>query len=402
MATKRSGFHGGGAPAGIATPEELGASARSLSVTSGHSVRDHQRIGAAGHVVQLNADAEDLPRCDTPCRTVPGAGASLQGDLSGSTPSLGSSGESRDPLGALGVRALLASGGGGHPCTVTPASDAPSLNRRYADLLRLSPPLGPASASSEGAGPGTFGTQATSADALAVTLAELREVHRNRELLVRQKVSLELAMQSLCRRLCDGDKTEGGKLYRQVCATKPNPHPLLDLAAEAVRPLRESCRIIEKSADDRGKRLVVLAKRLAVWPWVEGLPGVGAMGLGQIVAEAGDLASYSNPARLWKRMGVGLVDGERQRLVSGNAELNERHGYSKRRRKTLWVLSDSAIKKQGPLREIYLLRKAYEIEATPGLKPNQYHLRALRYMSKRFLRELWREWRRCAGVGVKA
>jgi hypothetical protein len=43
-----------------------------------------------------------------------------------------------------------------------------------------------------------------------------------------------------------------------------------------------------------------------------------------IIAEAGDLAGYSNPARLWKRLGVGLHAGQAQGRLPTNATSEQR------------------------------------------------------------------------------
>src|SRR5579859_4182360 len=57
------------------------------------------------------------------------------------------------------------------------------------------------------------------------------------------------------------------------------------------------------------KNLSVLAKTLEVWPWAQGVRGVGPLSLGQIVAETGDLGLYANPAKVWKRMGLAVFEG---------------------------------------------------------------------------------------------
>ncbi len=143
---------------------------------------------------------------------------------------------------------------------------------------------------------------------------------------------------------------------------------------------------------DLEKRLRKLARQLPVWPWVESVPGFGDLGLAQIVGEAGDLANYPNPAKLWKRMGVAVIGDERQRKVSGADALD--HGYSPQRRSLLWVIGDSLLKKAGPYRDIYLAEKARQAELHPELSRMHVHLRAKRYMEKRLLRDLWRAWRR--------
>ena len=45
-------------------------------------------------------------------------------------------------------------------------------------------------------------------------------------------------------------------------------------------------------------------------------------------------------------------------------------------------------------RQVYLDRKAYELARAPEMSDIHAHKRALRYMMKRYLRNLWVAWRR--------
>lgn len=148
--------------------------------------------------------------------------------------------------------------------------------------------------------------------------------------------------------------------------------------------------------------------------------GFSARGLGTIVGEAGDLALYSTHSKLWKRMGVaviGLGDGlndHRQGAPGSGSSKDDwiREGYSPSRRSKLFVIGDSLIKTTGPYRDVYLARKAYEIERAKALgldvapaakipksrtrefrSDGHVHHRSQRYMEKRLLRDLWRAWR---------
>lgn len=146
--------------------------------------------------------------------------------------------------------------------------------------------------------------------------------------------------------------------------------------------------------------------------FVKQVNGFGEVGFGQIIGEAGDLSLYANPAKLWKRMGLGLVDGERQRKCV-DARKAAAHGYSPIRRSIMFTIGDSLLKKQGPYRELYLARKVYEAQKAeahglsvvaagdiPDGKSKEecmtlmhIHRRAQRYMEKRLLRDLWKAWR---------
>lgn len=148
------------------------------------------------------------------------------------------------------------------------------------------------------------------------------------------------------------------------------------------------------SRADLEKRMERMAEQLPVWHWAEGVRGFGALGLAQIVAECGDLANYDDPAKVWKRMGLGLVDGERQGKRS-NADEALRHGYNPQRRSIMHVIGDSLMKgnREGEYRTYYLSEKARQAEKHPADPPIAAHMRALRHMEKRLLRDLWRAWR---------
>lgn len=183
--------------------------------------------------------------------------------------------------------------------------------------------------------------------------------------------------------------------------------PFVLLSAQAMEPIERERAAIEKE-------MRRLAHALPVWSWVESTPGLGDLGLALITAEAGDVSRYANPGKLWKRLGLAVMDGTRQGGLSKSAPAEAwiAHGYSPRRRSTMWTLGDSLLKAKGPYREVYLARKAYEIakaEASgltvapaakiPAKRKAEFrsqghvHKRAQRYTEKRLLRDLWRAWR---------
>jgi hypothetical protein len=149
------------------------------------------------------------------------------------------------------------------------------------------------------------------------------------------------------------------------------------------------------------KQLDKLAKSLPVYAtFTKPTKGLGAGGLALIIGETGDLSLYANPAKVWKRMGLAVFDGVRQRRVAGNAEEAIRQGYSSHRRQIMWNIGDSMIKVGDTYRQVYLDRKAYELAKNPDAKPIVNHRRAQRYMEKRILRDLWRAWRDLHGVAA--
>lgn len=272
-------------------------------------------------------------------------------------------------------------------------------------------------------------------------IALIRETHMQRQQLHRAEKSLTLQIKAMERRLSgqakqiasttrklpDRDLIEGeASTLLPPMGAMPTPQPscnegqafhddqlhLAGVAYLATMPLHDARALLNKSRLKIERQLTKLAKQLPVWPWVESIHGFGALGLAQIVGEAGDLSNYANPAKVWKRMGLAVIGGIAQQRVSGAAALD--HGYVAHRRAIMFCIGDSLLKKQNEYRELYLLRKEYEVAKAneagllirgkkigdpPRSDPNGVrtilciHRRAQRYAEKRLLRDLWRVWR---------
>jgi hypothetical protein len=172
--------------------------------------------------------------------------------------------------------------------------------------------------------------------------------------------------------------------------------PTTGLLAASQAPLTAQRKLYEREMQKA-------VKGLPVWSWVLAVRGFGPLGLAQIVAECGDLSNYPSPAHLWSRMGVGLGPN-REAFYEGR---------NPARRAILYCIGDSIIKAGGPYWLIYSERKAFEatkpacrrqfkaggecFDQETGLcRKAHLHNRAKRYMEKRLLRDLWREWRRAS------
>lgn len=168
------------------------------------------------------------------------------------------------------------------------------------------------------------------------------------------------------------------------------------------------------------KEMERLASSLPVWTsFGDGVKGFGPRSLAVIIGETGDIGSYATVAKLWKRMGLAVMNGVRQgglRKTASAAEWIE-HGYSARRRSYMFVIGDVLVKNKGVYREVYLTRREYEREQAgvrglivapaakiPAARKAEFisdghvHKRAQRYMEKRLLRDLWQAWRRTLGA----
>ncbi len=110
----------------------------------------------------------------------------------------------------------------------------------------------------------------------------------------------------------DLDEAERKKINAEVKAKieavrkGKDTNPILVRVVGVSDKAREPADEMRKEAEGEMERL---ALQLKVWPWVKSIHGAGALGLATIVAEAGDLNNYANPAKLWKRLGYAPYEG---------------------------------------------------------------------------------------------
>jgi hypothetical protein len=187
--------------------------------------------------------------------------------------------------------------------------------------------------------------------------------------------------------------------------------PLIQLSAQARAIWDDKRELTETIMREK-------ARSLPVFEWVkEHARGIGDLGLARIVGEAPLIGHYRTHERLWKRMGVAVIVGERQQRKSGKEEALV-HGFAPRRRAELWsVCSDTMLRAQwrrgddadgpgaprGPFGEVYRRRKEYTAQRIVATEDLDFKDRgkwtkkrcdsdARLVMSKEFLRDLWRVW----------
>ena len=194
------------------------------------------------------------------------------------------------------------------------------------------------------------------------------------------------------------------------------------------------------------KDMVALAKTLPCYSYVRTVAGLGDLGLGIIIGETGNLSDYATKERVWKRLGLAVINGSAQRRAAGAEGIEQ--GYSPGRRAQVWAqCSDSMFKHQwrgdkdedgknplksrtpvvtparaiGPYGEVYGQRKRHVIErneqglyaervakivdalkrkgsaippenAAGRLTKMHIHNDATRVMTKALIENLWRVW----------
>src|SRR4029434_9391043 len=167
------------------------------------------------------------------------------------------------------------------------------------------------------------------------------------------------------------------------------------------------------------KNMTALAEQLPIMAWVKSVRGAGALGLATIIAEAGDLGNYTNPAKLWSRLGFAPYDGAagstwkrkkwRTRVLT--AEEWTEHPFSGERyalmhQIALWLVNAQWIgaaksdtgegKPNGPYGVAYADRRAHTAKAHPDWTKQHSRMDGLRVAMKAFLKDLLLEWRRGA------
>ena len=207
-----------------------------------------------------------------------------------------------------------------------------------------------------------------------------------------------------------------GKIFDAITKTGEIPDGYTEIAKLCIPPAMAVNTSLTQLADERKnieKEMIDCVRSLPVCDWWIAMKGRSYLGLAIIIGESGNLSDYPNPAKLWKRFGLAVMDGVRQGGLSKTAKAEEwiEHGYCKRRRSIIWTIGDCLIKTNqdkktgeiGKYRQLYLDRKVIEIDRLKkeqvelGLKEDDYkliiaHRRAQRYMEKRLLLDLWNYW----------
>ena len=226
--------------------------------------------------------------------------------------------------------------------------------------------------------------------------------------------------------------TEASQLIKTIVKDS-QPHALEGIVRAHTASL-DSLGLMRKPIE---KTMEQLAKTLPVVGWVlePAQKGFGIMSLAIVVGEAGDLANYSNPGKLWARFGchpyekdgethMGATWKSRSRkpgVVKLSADDWEAFGYCPRRRSIAYLIGENLIKQNGagPYRQRWIQAKIRAFDTHPewkwspcdkckgtgyvdnvacctcgglGQKCMQAHLHGMLLATKRLLRELWAEW----------
>ena len=226
---------------------------------------------------------------------------------------------------------------------------------------------------------------------------------RQRQDLRRAEMDIAQRCMARCRQHTKGDKEEAARIWKQlermtappaskVGAPRKPIEPQDPVLTMTLQPFLSALTTLNISAAAIEKELTILARAEPLWKeWVVNVRGVGELAFAGMMAEAGrPLTDYHSVKAFWKRFGLAVIDGERQRKVKGSAEIAEMHGFAPTRRVFSYNVGSSLMRQQkllDPYRMIYDERRAYE-EAR-GINAGHSNKRAQRHMTKAFFRDAW-------------
>jgi hypothetical protein len=274
---------------------------------------------------------------------------------------------------------------------------------------------------------------------LLATVAYIRARHRDRRFAMKIQQKLDRSLESYLRRNAtdwhpdksDAEREKANKevkeLLKRIRAGEPHEFArVVSITDKARAPADEWRKEHERAMEEA-------ARKLPVFEWVKSVPGVAELGLATIIAEAAavrpdgsvaTLSDYSEPAKLWKRLGFAPFDGHagstwkrdswRPRTLT--AEEWKENPFSGERYSLIEQLAESLFKKQwigaakadnegegrpnGVYGEIYAKRRKHTAQHHPDWTKQHSFRDALRIMMKCFLKDLWSEWNAVYGTNT--
>lgn len=132
-----------------------------------------------------------------------------------------------------------------------------------------------------------------------------------------------------------------------------------------------------------------------IWTkWLIEVKGIGPV-LASVIIQCIDIHRAAHRSSLYKICGYGVdrETGKAERLEAG-----KKISWNPVLKKTCFLIATSFIKSNSQYRQFYDHRKAFELNR--GTLKNHAHMRALRFMVKQFLSDLYVVWRELEGLPV--
>ena len=136
----------------------------------------------------------------------------------------------------------------------------------------------------------------------------------------------------------------------QIAAAKRNADSMTE---KGMSILERWFKTYEANEDAAAKDMRGEAKAYPIFEYLIGLRGIGEHTAAKIIAEV-DITRSATPSALWRFAGLGVKDGERERLVKG-----EKAHYNRRLKTMMFLVAESFIKTKSPYASLYYEKKAY-------------------------------------------
>ncbi len=184
------------------------------------------------------------------------------------------------------------------------------------------------------------------APALATLCADLRALQRQRQFCIVSQSRCDRSCESFIARMIGFDGSADEKARKAVFKRASDLRKAVEKGkggeshehrdSRAMVALSACTPIILNSAAARAgwdalrlnteKQMRRIARSLPAYAWSQSVAGFGDLGLGIILGETGDLAGYATKERVWKRLGLAVMDGIRQsrRTNADEALANQR------------------------------------------------------------------------------
>lgn len=168
------------------------------------------------------------------------------------------------------------------------------------------------------------------------------------------------------------------------------------LGVQWTLPMRAQRDGLEALEDAIDRQLTRLVKQHPMAPWIAAeAKGLSERSFALLFGVTGPLDRFATVAKLWKYLGLHVVDGAAPRRARG-----QKLGYSLAGRTRCYIIGDSIVKvgKGGKYREAYDRKKADYHAAHSDWSDGHCHNAAMRYAVKCLIRDMWVEWRRVVPV----
>lgn len=235
------------------------------------------------------------------------------------------------------------------------------------------------------------------ADRMQQTIADIGAHYRELRYLTSSRIAISNRLGAYVRRAlgwsADLPEADQERIRKAAAKAISDGDPRF---ADIVAATEGAAKAFEVAETGSARTLRKLAETLPVWTrFGAEIKGFGPLGLAVILGEAGDIGNYDGFAKLWKRLGLGIVGDKQQGKPGKHATAEDwiEHGYNAQRRAAIFAYIGTPLLKADNLyRELYLRRKVYETER--GKTKMHAHRAAQRYAEKMLIKHLWKAWRR--------